>query len=53
MIQYLKTLAVAEHSHALRAHHGLAEALARNVGVVVRVGIVEVEDCLALAIDLH
>lgn len=51
-IHYLKALAVSE-VHAVGAHHGLAEALVGQVGVVVRVGVVEVEDCLALAIDLH
>ena len=47
----LKALAVAEH--AVGAHHRLAEALVRQIWVVIGVGVVQVEDCLALAIDLH
>ena len=48
---YLKALAVAEH--AVGAHHGLAEALVGQVGVVLRVGVVQVEDRLALAVHLQ
>ena len=48
---YLKALAVSEH--AVGAHHGLAEALVGQVGVVLRVGVVQVEDRLALAVHLQ